>query len=227
MMGKSISIRGVGPTKNTGMWRIKMTEIEKIEGLGQHRVLATLEMFGTIRMAASIMGVSHTALRRWMQTNSIPHPDAKGDGDAPLKHQGKRSSSARLAKWLRKNPNVVLPRSTKKIASLTGCTCDQVKTYLYKRRKAKRALIEKMPDLLKIPALVQDQRGRAIVTAELDSYEWRIDHWSLKAGILGKKGNEGFVIPIPNLDLFYRQVTLLQKALPTTEDEPESSSEIE
>lgn len=195
-----------------------MTEIERIEGLGRQRVLATLASFGTIRMAASIMGVSHTALIRWMKLSGVSRPQPVED--VHQRQRRKRKSPAALAEWLRKNPGVVLPRSTKGISRITGCTCDQIKTYLYKRRKQKRALIAKMPSLLHVPALVVDRRGRAIVTGECDNFQWYVDHWSLQVAIFLWKGDEEFIVPVPDIGKFYREVSKLARA--TTEDAPES-----
>jgi len=50
--------------------------------------------------------------------------------------RGKPYHTSCLAEWLRANPGVKLPRSVEKIAELTGCTKDEVKTYLYRRRVA-------------------------------------------------------------------------------------------
>lgn len=192
-----------------------MTEIERIEDLGRQRVLATLERFGTIRTAASILGVTHTALRRWMLMHSISRPSPQGDRmRGPSR---KRKSSAKFEKWLKENPGVVLPRSTKGIARVTGCTCDQIKTYLYKRRKMKRSYIERMPNLLAVPGLeLMDRYKRAIVLASCEAYRWHLDHWSLRVAILAQRGDEELVFPVPNVRAFYEAVSkMASQGLPS------------
>lgn len=90
---------------------------------------------------------------------------------------------------------------------MTGCSCDQIKTYLYKRRKEKKRLIGAMPDLLLIPAMVQERGGAIIDTSSCSNYFFKLDHWSLKVNLHLEKGEREYVVPIPNLRAFYAKAT--------------------
>lgn len=68
----------------------------------------------------------------------------------------------------------------------------------------------RMPNLLalELPPIV-DRCGRAIVLASCDSYQWKLDHWSLRTAIIAKKGDEEIIIPVPNIRKFYTTATIL------------------
>ena len=53
-------------------------------------------------------------------------------GSKPI---NKQVHSGCLANWVKGHPGVLLPRSVSQIADLTGCTKNEVKSYLYRRRK--------------------------------------------------------------------------------------------
>ena len=105
---------------------------------------------------------------------------------------------------------------------MTGCSCDQIKTYLYKRRKEKRRLIEAMPDLLLIPVAVKERGGEVLDTSSCSNFFFKLDHWSLKVNLHLEKGDREYVAPIPNLRAFYGKVVEIWDEHITLSDAPAS-----
>lgn len=80
---------------------------------------------------------------------------------APMKtgpQTGRRRWSA-FANWLRENPEDVLPPSVREISELTGISKDSIKSYLYRRRREARSLIQSQPWLNGGSVLWTDSTG--------------------------------------------------------------------
>lgn len=89
------------------------------------------------RKVAEIYGMSYQTVRRYLKEAGY---ELQKPGGYHLK--GKKVPPFHygcLAKWLRANPGVKLPRSPSAIADLTGCSLDSVKSYIYRRRKHEEA----------------------------------------------------------------------------------------
>ena len=107
---------------------------------------------------------------------------------------------------MKANPGTPLPRDIGKIMEITGCTKDQVTTFLYRQRKKVKQDLAQVPDLRKLPIVVRVDDGRDFPMKECLAYTFVIDHWSAKAsirietkeGILGAK--------IPNVRQFVETV---------------------
>lgn len=85
---------------------------------------------------------------------------------------------------------------------ITGCTKDQVTTFLYRQRKKVKQDLAQVPNLKLIPIVVRTDDGKDFPMRECLGYTFVIDHWSAKVslrietkeGILGAK--------IPNVRQF-------------------------
>jgi len=114
-----------------------------------------------------------------------------------------------MGRWLEESLKIepharaILPRSTKGIARITGLTEDQVKTYLYRKRKKSKAMMAQVLELLKEAdrATFRAQDGRLIDVKELGNLRFGYDHWALSIHLLGDD-EDGMVVkfPVGNLE---------------------------
>lgn len=75
----------------------------------------------------------------------------------PKRKRKKRHHYGCLARWLQANPDATLPLSVKEIAEITGCSANEIKTYIYRRRKELRDRLKEI-DFTKQHGLLQDIR---------------------------------------------------------------------
>lgn len=176
-----------------------VTEMDRLKAFGTDRVTKTVGRFGSVRKAAALLTVSHTALRRFLIQAGVEY----GSLLRRPTQKGTRQKRGSLVQWVRKNPGVVLPRNVPAIIELTGCTKDQVCTYLYRQRKRARALIAKLPDLRTVKLGVQLDNGEALDLRQAASYEVQLDHYSAKARLrLTMPDGVVFHAKVPNLERF-------------------------
>lgn len=103
---------------------------------------------GTVRKVAKRLKCSTGTVSKYLKLASfdVPKNKPKATGrKIPNNHYGS------LVKWIKAHPKVALPVRVKDIVELTGCSKDQVKSYLYRRRKIiKKQLeeyLERKPDI--------------------------------------------------------------------------------
>ncbi len=96
-------------------------------------------------------------------------------------HRGPRKGShcfphhSCLAKWLQDHPQQILPRRISSIALLTGCSINEIKTYIYRRRKELREVAQKLPDLKTTSVVLTDVLGRRIPAKAFQRYKLYLD----------------------------------------------------
>lgn len=177
-----------------------MTELEKLAAMGPSRVSISLARFGSIRRTAIVLGISHTALRRYMGKEQIAKPK-KRNWTAARHLQS--APKAGLAVWIREHPSVKLPRNVQAIVKLTGLTQDQIKTYLYQGRLKLKKRLKQLPDLHFKNLTFKTLKGEEIEIHAKDKYKFAIDHWSLNVYIIIGVGNRCL---IADLDDFEQRV---------------------
>ena len=89
-----------------------------------------------------------------------------------------------LAQWLRQNLNVSLPHSYNAIASLTGCTKDEVKGYLYRKREAIRKWLLSLPDLRTLPLVFQSDLSIRVPSKGFAKYKYHLNKYDLSLKII-------------------------------------------
>jgi hypothetical protein len=107
------------------------------------------EKGGTLPAAAKLAGVSRKTF--WSWTKAIGMHLERG------RHLDAHYSC--LAKWIRANPETHLPISPKRIAALTECSLDAIKSYLKRRRRALATWVKGLPDLREV-------KGVSMLTTE-------------------------------------------------------------
>lgn len=104
--------------------------------LREHNITAKQlrEMYlelGNAKKVAQALGAGYKAVRQHLRKAGVSLKPGK-----PLGARGGGYHTSCLAKWLRAHPGQGLPRSMKKIAELTDCTKNEIKTYLWRRRQS-------------------------------------------------------------------------------------------
>lgn len=87
--------------------------------------------------------------------------------------------------WAKNHEGAILPRSTKAIARETGLTEDQVKTYLYRRRKETKVLMRKILNMIKtVDSVVVETTTKELVDLKkVSTLKFIYDHWALKSAL--------------------------------------------
>jgi len=73
-----------------------------------------------------------TIQRRFKKLNVQMRPTGK---PFDLEKEKRSSHTSSFAQWLRKNPNIILPKSATKISEISGVPTNVINTYLYTRKK--------------------------------------------------------------------------------------------
>lgn len=199
-----------GARKNTdGSERV--TDKARLDLLGKDRVLTTLKRFGTIRQTSVALMVSHTALRKWLDAEGLKDqydPDLASRQKRLLQSKNAKGGRAGLARWLDEHPGENLPTgSLKEIAKKTGCTVDQVKTYLYRVRKDLKADLARLPDLRKHGVILQTGKKERIETWRLEWYRFVLNRKDFKVILFcGDKQDQEWQVPIPDPHKFVRDI---------------------
>jgi hypothetical protein len=97
------------------------------------KVIAAYRMNGSLRKAASVLGLSFWKTRELMKESGFLMKPRGG-----FSHKGKKKHKPRggsFARWLRENPSIKLPLDLQEIAKITGCSPNAIKCSLYRLRK--------------------------------------------------------------------------------------------
>lgn len=131
----------------------------------EKEVREVYEEAGTVKGAAETLEVNPKTLSLWLKEMGVSV--RRGRPIKPGFHDGC------FAVWLRNHPGQKIPRSIKKLAKMTGCSYEEIKSYLYRRRRNIRNRIEKVLDVAKswgpYPWRAVDH-----MTAELDMYRFLV-----------------------------------------------------
>jgi hypothetical protein len=112
-------------------------------------VIRLYKKYKSIVLVAEEFGVHPQTISARLVENGIKL-DASKHATKAMRHRGG------LVKWIRANPDVKLPRKPSEIAELTGLSIDQVKSYLYRRRKIADSMVGDLPDLSEVPLVLRD-----------------------------------------------------------------------
>lgn len=102
-----------------------------------------------------------------------------------------------------------MPRGTKAIARVSGVSIDQVKTYLYRRRKTARKYMRELAWMLRnMPSELVDIGGNKCSARNAQELRFNFDHWSLTT-VLYFKDFEGVEhwVNIEDLPRLYKETT--------------------
>jgi hypothetical protein len=86
----------------------------------------------------------------------------------------KNARWASFAKWLRENPDVTLPHSSREIAKITGCTEASIKNYIGRERWRAKNLVQSKPWKAGLNRLWISTRGFKISDLSFEEVHARI-----------------------------------------------------
>ncbi len=128
--------------------------------------------FGKVGPIARKTGISTRTIRTYLKTAGVELRRGR-----PKDEGGFHFS--KLAKWIRANPKVPLPRKPGDISKLTSIPINDIKTYLFRRRKSVRDFVESLPDFKTKNYILVDTGGRRVPTRAFKFYILSIDKFTL------------------------------------------------
>ncbi len=143
------------------------------EGFKLDEFIENYRKHKTAKATGIAMGLSEKTVRKYLKIagTSLKKGPRRG---------GAQPKKGCYAKWLRKNTkSVSIPRSIKEISSISGCTEDQIKTFLYRGKKELKKYLQGLVDLRKL-------RGRLdkVPLKAIKSYRFFIDRFSLEVTLI-------------------------------------------
>lgn len=195
----------------------KKSQIPILTTLGPVAVAKILRNCGSLREGARKIGVHHVVLARYCRKNGITIPNAMMEESRRFDlHFGA------YPKWLRENPGVSLPKSIRRISEITGCTADEIKSYMYRRRRETREVIRTIPDLRKGSLMLKTLTGEWVDTSAIAKYNYVVNHWSCETVITLAVGGQVHMVPVPDIKEFKKDVL---QAIALTEKNKETNNE--
>lgn len=154
-----------------------MPTIEELYEITPEMILKTYAQLTSVKRTAKVLGVCTRTVRRYLKAYgvSIRRGNVKGV-------KGKKWG--KFPTWLRENRDKVLPRSIVKIAEITGCTKDQVKSYLKRERKRMRDFLRSLPDLKTFEFTLRSTDGRLVSMRYFRKCSIAFDPWSFKVKLI-------------------------------------------
>ena len=125
------------------------------------RIIDLYKRTGNMRHVATELSISSWTVSKYVRLAGLAVPIKKNLIAGVRRHRSK------LAEWIRENPNVKLPNTTKEIAKLTGLSIDTVRSYLGRRKMQAEAMKQDLPDLKEIPLLLLGDDGIHFATRTL------------------------------------------------------------
>jgi transposase len=105
----------------------------KKRDIKETKVVACYKTYRSIRKVIHVMHMSQPVVRRIVTEAGFQLSPPNGSS-----YRGKKkpkSMHGSFAMWLRRNPDVKLPKDLSKIAKMSGCSKDSIKCFLSRLRK--------------------------------------------------------------------------------------------
>jgi hypothetical protein len=137
------------------------------------RLLKAYEVYKTARGAARALGISHPTATKYLRQYGVDV--LKPGGYYARVRPGRQKRTSKFHQWLQANEGVVLPRSPKAQAELSGCTEDTIRSYWKRERKLFRGSIRNLPDLRTKSVPLEDTDGEVYLSIEMRQYKLLAD----------------------------------------------------
>lgn len=145
------------------------TKLERM-GLDLDDVKALYEEHVTLEKTAEVLRVSIPTLCKYLDQAGVKRK--RGPKPTPVAAVG-TSHWGCLAQWIKANPGSALPAGPADIATLTGCSEDAVKTYIYRKTRALKTALKSLPDLRVFPQVIwHDFLGNTVPGRAINSGSW-------------------------------------------------------
>lgn len=137
------------------------------------RVLKAYDVYKTARGVARALGISHPTAAKYLRKygKEVLEPG----GHYARVRPGRTKRTSKFHKWLQENEGVVLPRSPKAQAELSGCSTDTIRSYWKRERKLFRESVKGVPDLRTKGVPLEDLDGAVYLSTEIRQYKLLAD----------------------------------------------------
>ena len=144
------------------------------------KLIRTYEESLNMEIAGAALGITGRTLRNYFKKWGYTPERGPRHGRSGLDYH-----SSCIIEWIRRHPGVAIPTSVKGISTLTGCSYDSVRCYLYRYRREIREAILGLPDLRKYTATIKTIANISIPMNAIDYYKISIHTRSSKIKIAG------------------------------------------
>ncbi len=148
----------------------------KTKGLTLDDIKKYYIQFGKVEPIARKTGISTRTIRTYLKKAGVDLRKGRPKDESHYHF-------SKLAKWIRNNPTTRLPRKPKAISILTGIPLNDIKTYLYRRRKSVKDFVESLPDFKVENHILIDEGGRRIPTRAFKFYVLAMDRFTFEVTI--------------------------------------------
>ena len=142
----------------------------QMQGIDLEDIAQAYADTGTIEGVCAIYGFAPRTVRKYLDAAGVRRKRGPKKGRST---QVPRSHHGCLAQWIKTHPEESLPASPQEIAKITGCSENEVKTYLYRKTKDLKKAVKNFPDLPRYPKQSwTDVFGTAIPGAAIRRGVW-------------------------------------------------------
>lgn len=149
------------------------TPLEEKQEHFKVRLLKAYEVYKTTRGVARALGISHPTASKYLKKygKEVLEPG----GYYARVRPGRAKRTSKFHEWLKQNEGIVLPRSPKAQAELSGCTEDTIRSYWKRERKIFREQVRNIPDLRTKGVPLEDLEGAVYLSTEIKQYKLLAD----------------------------------------------------
>ena len=174
--------------KRRGKGKGRPTVLE-YHGLTLEDIVQSYKNNITLAETAKALGIDEKSVRKYLTQAGVKRRRGQKTATSfgiPENHSGC------LAEWIKKNPDAALPSSPAEIARMTGCTEDQVRTYIYRRTRKLKQGIRELPDLkgnVNGPRVYHDKNGQAVPVMAISQGTWSYNTRNFTVSYLAEMKN--------------------------------------
>ena len=138
------------------------------------------EKVGTMEAVARGYSCSERTVRRYLDKAKV----TRKRGPNSSTDLGATYDRGCLGRWIREHRRTELPHSVRQISALSGCTKDEVKCYLYRKRRELRRLLSKLPRLDEVNIILPTTAGYKVPTRAFQAYKLYLNRWTFLVKIV-------------------------------------------
>jgi len=170
------------------------------------------EQLGNLPEVAKKYECSERTIRKYLDLGGVK----RKRGPKASVGLGAATECGCLPSWIRDHSSEPLPHSIRKISQLTGCSENETKSYLYRKRNQMRSMLSGISDLRKANLILPTLQGYKVPTRAFSAYKLYLNKWAFTVKIKAwlKPGNKQVEIEIPFSDLISKMKLVNQLVIP-------------
>jgi hypothetical protein len=128
---------------------------------------------GSVRATAEYLGVSPTTVKKYLKGGLLPR------GRPIQPYLWKTAIASEVGQWFELHKEERLPSHPKDIAELSGFTVNQVRRFLYSRRKAAESYLKTLPEPTSKVIIFRDIEGNQVPSSFIKAFTTEVKLSSL------------------------------------------------